>query len=169
VIRTILKYGAPELESESNTVDSFDDGIRTLAEDMLETMYSAPGVGLAAPQLGVNRRVIVVDITGGEEQGHQFVFANPVITEEEGCEAGEEGCLSIPGFTAVVERPTRVRVAGQDLQGEPQEVEADGLLARVFCHEIDHLAGILYLDRISVFKRDLIKRKIRKLTRAGEW
>jgi peptide deformylase len=169
MIRPILKYGAPELETKSLSITGFDEEIKTLAEDMLETMYAAPGVGLAAPQVGVNLRLMVIDITGGEEQGHQIVFTNPEITEEEGTEEAEEGCLSIPGFTAVVERPSRVHVVGQDLEGNPQELDAEGLLARVVCHEIDHLDGILYLDRTSVLRRDLIKRKIRKLVRAGEW
>ncbi len=169
MIRPILKYGAPELETKSPSITRFDEEIKTLAEDMLETMYAAPGVGLAAPQVGVNLRLMVIDITGGEEQGHQIVFTNPEITEEEGTEEAEEGCLSIPGFTAVVERPSKVHVVGQDLEGNPQELDAEGILARALCHEIDHLDGILYLDRTSVLKRDLIKRKIRKLVRAGEW
>ena len=169
MIRPILKYGAPELETKSPSITRFDKEIKTLAEDMLETMYAAPGVGLAAPQVGVNLRLMVIDITGGEEQGHQIVFTNPEIAEEEGTEEAEEGCLSIPGFTAVVERPSRVHVVGQDLEGIPQELDAEGLLARAVCHEIDHLDGILYLDRTSVLRRDLIKRKIRKLVRAGEW
>jgi len=169
MIRPILKYGAPELETRSPSITRFDEEIKTLAEDMLETMYAAPGVGLAAPQVGVNLRLMVIDITGGEEQGHQIVFTNPEIREEEGTEEAEEGCLSIPGFTAVVERPTKVHVVGQDLEGNPQELDAEGILARALCHEIDHLDGILYLDRTSVLKRDLIKRKIRKLVRAGEW
>ncbi len=169
MIRPILKYGAPELETKSPSITRFDEEIKTLAEDMLETMYAAPGVGLAAPQVGVNLRLMVIDITGGEEQGHQIVFTNPEITEKEGTEEAEEGCLSIPGFTAVVERPSKIHVVGQDVEGHPQELDAEGILARAVCHEIDHLDGILYLDRTSVLKRDLIKRKIRKLVRAGEW
>ena len=169
MIRPILKYGAPELETESTPITRFDQEIKTLAEDMLETMYSAPGIGLAAPQVGVNLRLMVIDITGGEEQGHQIIFTNPEITEQEGTEEAEEGCLSVPGFIAVVERPSKVHVVGQDLEGNPQELDAEGILARAVCHEIDHLDGILYLDRASVLKRDLIKRKIRKLIRAGEW
>ncbi|MEE8348763.1 MAG: peptide deformylase [Acidobacteriota bacterium] len=169
MIRTVLKYGAPELEIESSPVSLFDGEIETLAQDMLETMYGAPGIGLAAPQLGLNICLIVVDITGGEEQGHQYVLVNPEITEREGSQDGEEGCLSIPGFTAVVERPSWVAVSALNLDGTPREMEAEGLLARVLCHEVDHLNGILYLDHLSVLKRDLIKRKIRRLVRAGEW
>lgn len=169
MIRPILKYGAPKLEQRSEEVHSFDDELRELARDMLETMYAAPGIGLAAPQVGINRRLLVIDISGGQEPGHQIVLANPLLLEEEGLQKEEEGCLSIPGFTAPVERPRKVRVAGQDLQGAPVEITGEDLLARALCHEIDHLDGILYLDRISPLKRDLIKRKIRKLMKAGEW
>ncbi len=169
MIRPILKYGAPELETKSTPITRFDKEIKTLAEDMLETMYAAPGIGLAAAQVGINLRLMVIDITGGEEQGHQIIFTNPEITEQEGIEEAEEGCLSIPGFTAMIDRPSKVHVVGQDLEGNPQELDAEGILARAVCHEIDHLDGILYLDHASVLKRDLIKRKIRKLIRAGEW
>lgn len=169
MVRTILTYGAPELQTECSPVTHFDQKIKTLAQDLLETMYAAPGIGLAAPQVGVDSRLIVIDLSGGQEAGNQIVFANPVITEKEGSQKDEEGCLSIPGFTAIVERPSKVHVAGQDLEGNPQDVDAEGLLARALCHEIDHLDGILYLDHISPLKRDLIRRKIRKLVRAGEW
>ena len=169
MIRPIFKYGAPELETKISSITRFDQELRTLAQDLLETMYAAPGVGLAAPQVGVKLRLMVIDISGGEEQGHQIILTNPEITEQEGTQEAEEGCLSVPGFTAMVERPSTVHVIGQDLEGKPQEIDADGLLARVLCHEIDHLDGILYLNRISALKRDLIKRKIRKLIRAGEW
>ena len=169
MIRPILKYGSPELEIKSTPITRFDEEIKTLAEDMLETMYAAPGIGLAAAQVGVNLRLMVIDITGGDEKGHQIIFTNPEITEQEGTEEAEEGCLSIPGFTATIERPRTVHVVGQDLEGNPQELDAEGILARAVCHEIDHLDGILYLDHASVLRRDLIKRKIRKLIRAGEW
>jgi len=169
MIRPILKYGAPELQTKSTSIDRVDEELKTLAQDMLETMYAAPGIGLAAPQVGVNLRLIVIDISGGEETGHQMILTNPEVTEQEGTQEVEEGCLSVPGFTAIVERPSRVHVIGQDLEGHPQEIDAEGLLARAICHEIDHLDGILYLNRLSALKRDLIKRKIRKLIRAGEW
>jgi len=169
MIRRILKFGAPELQRESEPVENFDRGLRELAQDMLETMYAAPGIGLAAPQVGVNLRLLVVDISAGEEKGNQIILVNPEILETEGEQKGEEGCLSIPGFTAMVDRPRRIRVAGQDLRGEPFELEAEDLMARALCHEVDHLDGVLYLDRISFFKRDLIKRKIRKMIRSGDW
>lgn len=169
MIRPILKFGAAELQRESEPVETFDGKLRDLARDMLETMYAAPGIGLAAPQVGVNLRLLVVDISAGDEKGNQIILVNPEILEAEGEQKGEEGCLSIPGFTAMVDRPKRIRIAGQDTRGNRVELEAEDLLARVLCHEVDHLDGILYLDRISFFKRDLIKRKIRKLIRSGDW
>ena len=169
MIRPILKFGATELQRESEPVETFDGKLRDLARDMLETMYAAPGIGLAAPQVGVNLRLLVVDVSAGEEKGNQIVLVNPEILEQEGEQKGEEGCLSIPGFTAMVDRPQRIRIAGQDARGNRVEMEARDLLARVLCHEVDHLDGILYLDRISFFKRDLIKRKIRRLIRSGDW
>ena len=169
MIRPILKFGAPELQRESEPVETFDGKLRDLARDMLETMYAAPGIGLAAPQVGVNLRLLVVDVSAGDEKGNQIILVNPEILEREGEQKGEEGCLSIPGFTAMVDRPQRIRIAGQDTRGDRVELEARDLLARVLCHEVDHLDGILYLDRISFFKRDLIKRKIRKLIRSGDW
>ena len=169
MIRRILVYGAPELQEKSIPVIDFDNELRNLAQDMLETMYAAPGIGLAAPQIGINVRLRVVDLSAGEEAGHQLVLANPEITDKESSEKGEEGCLSVPGFTAMVERPTNINVRGKDIEGQPREIRAEGLLARALCHEIDHLDGILYLDRLSVLKRDLIRRKIRKKVRAGEW
>lgn len=169
MIRPILKFGATELQRESEPVETFDGKLRDLARDMLETMYAAPGIGLAAPQVGVNLRLLVVDISAGEEKGNQIILVNPEILEQEGEQKGEEGCLSIPGFTVMVDRPQRIRIAAQDTRGDRIEMEARDLLARVLCHEVDHLDGILYLDRISFFKRDLIKRKIRKLIRSGDW
>lgn len=169
MIRPILKYGAPELQLKSQPVERFDKELKTLAQDLLQTMYAAPGIGLAAPQVGINLRLTVIDITGGEEKGHQMILVNPEITSREGSEKGEEGCLSIPGFTALVERPQQVRVAAQDLDGNSIDVEGSELLARAMCHEMDHLDGILYIDRISRLKREMIKRKIQKLVRSGEW
>ena len=169
MIRSILTYGAPELQRESQPVEQIDDDLRQLATDMLETMYAAPGIGLAAPQIGLNIRLTVVDIMGGTEEGHQLVLVNPEVHDPVGTQRGEEGCLSIPGMTAMVDRPLQVRVTATDLEGQPVEMVADELLARVLCHEVDHLDGVLYIDRLSVIKRDLIKRKIRRLIRAGEW
>lgn len=169
MIRTILKYGAPELERQSLEVTDFDDQLKQLAQDMLETMYAAPGVGLAAPQVGVNLRLIVVDPTAGEEKGHQTILVNPEVVEHDGQQKEEEGCLSFPGITTSIERPEHVRVKGQDLDGNPIAMEAEGLMARAICHEIDHLDGVLFINRVSRLKRDMIKRKIRKLVKVGEW
>ena len=169
MIRTVLKYGAPELKKVSSPIEVFGPDLEQLVADMKETMYAEQGVGLAAPQIGVNQRVIVVDVPGPEEERVRLSLVNPQIIDSEGLEKGEEGCLSIPGFTAVVSRPLQIRIRARDVQGEILERDAEGLLARVICHEIDHLDGILYLDRISRLKRDLIVRKIRKLIKAGEW
>lgn len=169
MIRPILKYGAPELEEPSEEISCFDDNLRKLVRDMFETMYAAPGIGLAAPQIGINRRLTVIDLTSGQETGSQLVLINPFILVEEGSQKEEEGCLSIPGFTAAVKRPRWVKVQAQNLEGQVFELEADDLLARALCHEIDHLDGVLYIDRVSPLKRDMIKRKIRKLVRNGEW
>jgi peptide deformylase len=169
MIRPIVKYPDPGLEEECSKVEVFDEDLRRLATDMLETMYAAPGIGLAAPQVGENIRLLVIDITSGREDGHKLILVNPEVVEAEGRQREEEGCLSLPGVTAVVERPSKILVKGQDLDGNPVEIEGEELTARVLCHEIDHLDGVLYLDRISPLKRDLLKRKIRKLIRAGEW
>jgi len=169
MIRPILKLGEPVLEKVCSPVVHFDEELRTLVRDMLETMYAAPGVGLAANQIGFDLRLIVIDISGGQEEGQQIILANPEVVYQEGVQREEEGCLSVPDFTAVVERPYKVRVIGQDLEGNSIEKYGEGLLARALCHEIDHINGVLYLDRISAFRRDLIKRKIRKLVKAGEW
>ncbi len=169
MIRPIVKYPAPGLEEACSKVEVFDESLRQLATDMLETMYAAPGIGLAAPQVGENIRLLVIDITSGREDGHKLILVNPEVVQAEGRQREEEGCLSLPGVTAVVERPSKVLVKAQDLNGDPVEIDGEELTARVLCHEIDHLDGILYLDRISPLKRDLLKRKIRKLIRAGEW
>lgn len=157
------------LERETEPVSEFNDDLRALVEDMFETMYAAPGVGLAAPQVGLSLRLTVIDVTAGEEKGNQIVLVNPEIAHEEGSQKGEEGCLSIPGFSAIVERPFKVVCKAFDVEGNPIQVEGQDHLARVICHEVDHLEGVLYLDRISPIKRDMIKRKIRKLARAGKW
>jgi len=169
MIRPILKLGAPELEKVCAPVTTFDENLRNLVRDMFETMYAASGIGLAAPQIGVDLRLIVMDVPKGEEKGQQIVLANPEIIHQEGRQREEEGCLSIPDFTAVVERPYKVIVVGQDIDGNRCEMTGEGLLARAFCHEIDHINGILYIDRISAFRRDIIKRKIKKLVKAGVW
>ncbi len=169
LVRTIVKYPEPVLEEKCPPVESFDESLRRLAAEMLATMYAAPGIGLAAPQVGETVRLIVIDTRASDPEGACLVLVNPEIVERSGRQKEEEGCLSLPNLTALVERPWSVKVHAQDLDGKPIVVEGEDLMARVLCHEIDHLDGILYLDRVSPLKRDLLKRKIRKLIRAGEW
>lgn len=168
-IRPIVKFGTPVLHEPAQLVRDFTDSLEELVRDMLQTMYAAPGVGLAAPQIGLNVRLFVIDTAAGEDPEQPIVMANPEIIEMEGEQREEEGCLSVPGYHGVVMRPAWVKVRGQDIKGKDIVWEATGLLARAFCHETDHLNGTLFLDRLGVLKRDLIKRKIRKAIRKGEW
>jgi len=169
MIRPILKYGDSILHDPALPVDAMTPDVDTLIGDMIETMYAAPGVGLAAPQVGVPLRIFVVDISIGRDPSGLLVMVNPEFVERDGMQLEEEGCLSVPGFNATVVRPTRAVVKGLDRQGDVQQIEGTGLLARAFQHEMDHLDGMLFVDRIRGIKRDLIVRKIRKLTRAGKW
>lgn len=168
-VRPILRYGAKSLAERSAPIEDFSEDWQSLVDDMVSTMYAAPGVGLAAPQIGVNVRLIVIDITAGEQDGNLIVMANPEILEAEGQQAAEEGCLSVPGFSGVTRRPAWVRVRGQRLDGAFYEMEGTGLLARAFGHEVDHIDGSLFLDRLGTLKRDLIVRKLRRRIRRGEW
>jgi peptide deformylase len=169
MIHPIVKYGDPVLESPTRAVEKFDDEFRKLTDDMFESMYAAQGVGLAAPQIGIGLRVTVIDVTNGKNPEARLVCANPQIIHAEGEQHEEEGCLSLPGFRGRVMRPAYVTIRAQNLAGEEFEMRGEGLLARAFCHEIDHLDGILFINHLSLLKRDLIKRKIRKLRKAGEW
>jgi peptide deformylase len=168
-IYPIVKFGDPILEKSTPAVKKFDAELEELAEDMFASMYAAQGVGLAAPQIGLSLRMAVVDVTGGKNPEAKFVLANPEIVHAEGELREEEGCLSIPGFRGYVVRPQFVTVRAQDLKGQEFEIRGENLLARAFCHEIDHLNGILFLQHLSILKRDLIKRKIKKLKKQGEW
>ena len=168
-IYPIVKYGDPILEKPTVAVKKFDAEFEQLTEDMFASMYAAQGVGLAAPQIGLNLRVAVVDVTVGKNPEAKIVLANPEIIHAEGEVREEEGCLSIPGFRGYVMRPQFVTVRAQNAKGEPFEMRAENLMARAFCHEIDHLNGILFLQHLSMLKRDLIKRKIKKLRKQGEW
>ena len=165
----IVKYGDPVLERECSPVTEFTPELATLADDMFETMNAHQGVGLAAPQVGKPIQMTVVDASMGEDPERKFVLINPEIIDKEGQQIGEEGCLSIPGFVEEVKRPQKVQVRAQDLSGEWRICEGEDLQARAFCHEIDHIHGILFLKHISFLKRDRIKRRIRKLRKAGEW
>jgi peptide deformylase len=169
VIRPILKFGDDTLHEPAADVGEITTSTSKLIDDMIETMYAAPGIGLAAPQIGVPLRIFVVDLSLGHNGGELIVFLNPVFVERDGMQLEEEGCLSVPGFNATVPRPLRAVVKGLDRQGREQIVEGQELLARAFQHEMDHLDGMLFLDRVRGIKRDLIVKKIRKLTRAGKW
>ena len=170
MIYKILKYGNPVLETPAEPVTDFDTAeLQQLVDDMFETMYSAKGVGLAAPQIGLSKRITVIDCSLGEEPAEKIVLINPEVIQTEGVQIGEEGCLSIPGFREQVTRGKRATVRAQNVKGEVFELTGEDLLARAFQHETDHLNGVLFLQHLSVLKRDLIKRKIRKLAKAGEW
>ncbi|HET8924726.1 MAG TPA: peptide deformylase [Candidatus Acidoferrum sp.] len=168
-IYPIVKFGDAILEKPTAPVKKFDAELTELAEDMFASMYAAQGVGLAAPQIGKGLRIAVVDVTGGKNPEAKIVLANPEIIHAEGEVREEEGCLSIPGFRGYVIRPQFVTVKAQNAKGESFEIRGENLLARAFCHEIDHLNGILFLQHLSMLKRDLIKRKIKKLRKQGEW
>jgi peptide deformylase len=167
-IREILLIGDPILTRKSAPVERVDEEIVRLARDMVETVHAAPGVGLAAPQLGVGKRVIVVDLSVGEDEGALHVLVNPEILSKEGEAVCEEGCLSVPDIREKVSRPYRVVVRGLDLEGRNVEVEGEDLLARALCHEIDHLDGILFVEKLSALKRKLIKKKLKKNAAAAK-
>lgn len=169
MIYPITKFGAAVLESPTKPVEKFDDALGKLCEDMFESMYAAQGVGLAATQIGLSKRLAVVDVSLGKNPEAKLVLANPEIVHAEGEQREEEGCLSLPGFRGNVLRPSFVTLRAQNVNGEFYEMRGEGLLARAFCHEIDHLDGILFLQHLSMLKRDLIKRRIRKLRKTGEW
>ena len=169
MIRPIQKFGGPPLHDRAAEVGELTKDIQTLIDDMIETMYAAPGIGLAAPQVGVALRIFVVDLSLGHNAEDLLVFINPEFVEQEGVQLEEEGCLSVPGFNATVARPMRAVIRGMDRTGQVRTVEGRELLARAFQHEMDHLDGKLFLDRVRGIKRDLIVKKIRKLSRAGKW
>jgi peptide deformylase len=169
MIHPIVKYGDPILETAAKAVEQFDEELATLVADMFESMYAANGVGLAAPQIGIGKRLNVIDVSNGKNPEAKIVCANPEIVHAEGEQREEEGCLSVPGFRGYVPRPMYVTVRAQDATGKEFEMRGEGLLARAFCHEIDHLNGTLFITHLSMLKRDMIKRKIRKLKKAGEW
>jgi peptide deformylase len=168
-IYSIVKYGDPILEKPTAAIENFNAELEELTEDMFASMYAAQGVGLAAPQIGKNIRLTVVDVTGGKNPEAKIVLANPEIIHAEGEKREEEGCLSLPGFRGYVVRPQFVTVKAQNAKGEEFEIRGEDLLARAFCHEIDHLNGILFIQHLSMLKRDLIRRKIKKLRKQGEW
>lgn len=164
---SIRLYPDPVLRQETAPVEAFDDELRKLVSDMVETMHAAPGVGLAAPQVGRTLRLAVVDASAGEDPEAVRVLINPEIVEQEGAETDVEGCLSIPDFTDKVERPLRVRVRAQDGDGETYELEAEGYEARAICHEVDHLNGVLFTDRLHGLRAERARRHLRRLERLG--
>ena len=169
MIRPILKYGDQILHEPARRVETVTAEIDRLVEDMIETMYAAPGIGLAATQIGVGLRIFVVDVSIGRNPADLIVMINPEFVERDGMQLEEEGCLSVPGFNATVVRPERAVVKGLDRTGQDQQREGKGLLARAFQHEMDHLDGMLFVDRLRGIKRDLIVKRIRKLARSGKW
>jgi peptide deformylase len=169
MIHPIVKYGNKVLETPGKPVTKFDEDLAKLVDDMFESMYAAQGVGLAAPQIGKSVKLAVIDVSQGKNLEAKIVCANPEIIAAEGEQREEEGCLSLPGFRGYVARPQYVTIRAQDANGETFERKGEGLLARAFCHEIDHLNGVLFITHLSMLKRDLIRRKIRKLNKAGDW
>jgi peptide deformylase len=170
MVYPIVKYGNPVLETPAETVTDFGSAeLNSLLDDMFESMYAAKGVGLAAPQIGISKRISVIDTSNGQDPSKRIVLINPEIIDREGTQVEEEGCLSIPGFREPVKRAKRVTIRACNAKGEQFEMTGEELLARAFQHEIDHLNGNLYISHISALKRDLIRRKIRKLAKAGEW
>lgn len=169
MIYPIVKYGDPVLEQPAAAVTEFNDELKKLVADMFESMYAAHGVGLAAPQIGIGKRLAVIDVTFKEDPEAKLVLANPEIIHKEGRQSQNEGCLSIPEFREPVTRARTVTIRAQDINGQWYEKTGEDLLARAFLHETDHLNGKLYISHLSALKRDLMKRKIRKLIKAGQW
>lgn len=169
MIREIVKYPDPILQRPTEPVTEFNDELRTLVDDMFESMYEAKGIGLAAPQIGIPKRLIVIDLSFKENPKDKIVLINPEIIYREGKQYEEEGCLSLPDIREKVSRASKVKVRAQNVNGEWFEIEGEELLARAFQHEIDHLDGVLFIFRVSALKRDLILRRIRKLQKTGEW
>ncbi len=168
-IRRIVKFGDPVLGTPTQPVREITDEIRDLVRDMIETMYAAPGVGLAANQVGIGLRVAVIDVTAGQEPDHVIVMINPEVIEQDGKQVEEEGCLSVPGFTEFVSRPARAAIRALDLDGREFTMEGTELLARAFCHETDHLDGKLFIDRLGGIKRQLLSKRVRRAATGGDW
>ena len=169
MLRPILRLGDSILTEPARTVEALTTDIDKLIDDMIETMYAAPGIGLAAPQIGESLKIFVIDLSLGKDPAGLHAMINPEFVERDGMQLEEEGCLSIPGFTATVARPKRVVVKGLNRQGDEYTIEGTGLLARALQHEIDHLNSCLFVDRLRGISRDLILRKVRKLSKAGKW
>ena len=165
----VVKWPNPILDAPADPVTEFDDTLKKLVNDMFETMYAAPGVGLAAVQVGISKRLFVMDCSGGKDPEQRIALVNPEVLAVEGNQNGEEGCLSFPGIFTPVERSLRAVVGAQDVNGNEVEIDDTELTARCMLHETDHCDGIVFLDKMSPIKRELVKRKIRKLQKAGQW
>lgn len=165
----IVKYPAPVLLTVGKPVERFDEGLKTLVDNMFETMYDAQGVGLAAPQVNLSQRLFVMDCSGGEDAAQKIAVVNPEIVWREGSQEGDEGCLSFPGIYQKIERDMRAVVRYQDMSGNWQELDGTELTARCILHETDHCDGIVFLDRMTVLKREMAKRKIKRLQKTGKW
>lgn len=168
-LREIVIYPHPVLETRADEVAAIDAEVRQLVADMVATMHAAPGVGLAANQVGVTRRVAVVDLSVGQDPSQLLVLINPRVLSVDGSQTEEEGCLSIPGITEMVQRPAVAEVEALNLDGKKYRIRGQDLMARALLHEIDHLDGILFLERLSPLKRRILRKKIQKLIRTGEW
>lgn len=168
-IHEIVKYPDPVLAKRGEPITEFDDDLKTLVEEMFESMYAAHGIGLAAPQIGLSMRLTVIDVNFKKDPADKLVLINPEIVEREGKQYEEEGCLSLPEIREKIHRAAKVKVRAQNLEGEWFEVEGEELLARALQHEIDHLDGVLFIDRLSRLKRDLLIRRIKKLIKNDEW
>jgi peptide deformylase len=169
MIVPILKYGAPELRATSENIDAFSGELEKIVQNLFDTMYGSPGIGLAAAQIGLNLQLATIDLSVGEDASKRIVLCNPEIISVEGEQKSDEGCLSIPDFTDTVTRPLKITVRGLDLHGEEFTIDAEGLMARCLSHEIDHMNGVLFIDHLSSLKRTLIRNKIKKMAKAGEW
>ena len=169
MIREIFRYGQTVVHTRAARVEKIRTETQTLIDDIIETMYAANGIGLAAPQIGVSLRAFVVDLSSGRNAEDLIILINPEVILQDGTQKEEEGCLSIPGFESKIDRPKKIILKGLDRHGQKHEVEGIGLLARALQHELDHLNGSLFLDRLSGIKRELILRKIKKLKRKEEW
>ncbi len=169
VVLQIVKYPSRILLTPTRPVEKIDESIKEIVQNMFNTMYAAPGIGLAANQVGIPLQIAVIDIAQDNEQKDPRVLINPQVIASEGTQCEEEGCLSVPGFAETVERPAFMKVSALDLEGEPSIVEGDGLMARALSHEIDHLNGKVFLYHVSLLKRELIKKRIKKMMKSGEW
>ena len=169
MIHPIVKFGDPVLGKGAEPITTYNKELQKLVDDMFESMYAAKGIGLAAPQIGISRHIAVIDISFGKDPEQMLVLCNPLIIAKEGKQSEEEGCLSVPEFREKVTRPLKATVRACNANGKEFTMTGEGLLARAFCHETDHLNGKLYLSHLSSLKRELIVRKIKKLEKAGEW